>query len=219
MEEQDVIRLNGDGRHLRVFSTTEGTGPASGSTEVQVLGKTVPVRRNEWIERTSEARSALTGTGTTSPHRQISFEKLYPAAEASITHLTRARELLQAASAHLDTALELIRGDDVIHADAQVMEFRSLLPELFLCADQYPGMKVIVVAANYGIQNQQGLPLSEEQIIEIRYAIAQIRAEPFKSFVDAASLVRKMERKGLRVAPEAIDLFIKDAQVHARDAV
>jgi hypothetical protein len=205
MAEENITRLNGDGRHFRVHPTTDTTGAAIGSG-------------GAWGIWTSEAIGGLAGTGSMSPAQQISFEQLYPAAQALKGQLTRARDLLQMASSHLDAAIESIRSRDLLHADEQIMEFRSLLPELFLCADQYPGMKLIIVAANNGIQNRKGLPLSENQIIEIRYAIAQIRSEPFKSFVDAASLVQKMEHTGLHVSPDAIELFIEEAQAHERGA-
>jgi hypothetical protein len=190
-------------------ATEFGVGLAPLDVRIIPIDYGTPVPSGESLRR---------GWTSSSPPHSVGFDDLYRVPSSLTATLRRARELLQQALAHLDHARDMESQNNRLAADEQVMEFRSLLPELLLCAEQNEGMQLIVVASNYAIQNREGHPLTEPQIVEIRYAISRVQSEPFMTFTDASTFVHKMEQCGLQVTPPAIGLFVEEMQAEEGDA-
>jgi len=98
-----------------------------------------------------------------------------------------------------------LRDEGIIASDDAVQRAQAVLRELFCFRWLGDGFGQVIGALNLSLSNQDGLPLTAEQIGVLRGRIRKVREEPFLSDQTAAQEVEQLAEGGLN--PFATELF------------
>jgi hypothetical protein len=142
-------------------------------------------------------------------HR-LGVEDVYPDPGTRPPELNTALNLLYEADRELDQAVSELRSDNKLEADDATQRFFALLPELFCCRSLGDGFGLIVSSMFHGVQNLEGMPADEEQLLAFVYTTQFARRHPFCSSETAAQVVEKLSESGLNVDPPGLQLIANE---------
>lgn len=109
--------------------------------------------------------------------------------------------LLQENAGLVAQALTLLKDDDLIGSDDKIIQLHLSLPELFCYRDIGDGFGVIINGLYHALQNNNGMPLSENRLAAINTVIEALTVEPFISFDDALEHLDTLEDAGFDLSP------------------
>lgn len=129
----------------------------------------------------------------------VDVEQLYPATAELNTRLSAALGLLGLALGRIERALEALRAKDVVTADDHTNHLFAVLQELFCLRDVSEGFASVVGACISGIQNSEGVPFSEAQLIALNSSLRSLKKKPFLSFETSLDVTGRLEEAGLNI--------------------
>jgi|GEM_PF-1520436 len=114
--------------------------------------------------------------------------------------IRRARTFLEVSLplSYAESALDRMRADDQIQGFSNEMRRLSSLRSIG------DGFLMIVHSVINGIENRQGLPLSQEQIRNVDKSLKLIYEKPRLTFEDALLAVEDLETNGFSTDPEGV---------------
>lgn len=87
---------------------------------------------------------------------------------------------------------------------------QALLSELFCCRSIGDGFGHIVASVMHALQNTQGIPLAENQVIAINRVFFSLHQEPFINFERAIDITDILEDVDLNILPTGLDFLADD---------
>jgi len=169
-----------------------------------VIGQAIETYADRRFEPSSGASVQTIRTELPESGSAIDMADLYPDPTVS-AGLRSAISQLEKTDRLLLEALARLGEDEVIAADDAVQRAQDKLAELFCFRWLGDGFGQIIGALNISLSNQEGMPLTAEQIGALRARIRRLQDEPFMSDDLAASEVQQLDAAGLR--PFANELF------------
>jgi hypothetical protein len=156
-------------------------------------GSTRAPRLTEAIEITSVDSDSQKSVAL----NRLNTEDLYPDQSVRSRALNTALSLLGESDQFLMSAVKALRERDGFGADDFVNKFIALLPELFSCREIGDGFALSVTCVFYGLQNLEGVPANEKQLLAIASVIRSLRHNIFCTIDLAVSLLDSLEKEGL----------------------
>jgi hypothetical protein len=138
-----------------------------------------------------------------SEHR-LSFEEIYPDESARPSAVNSALKLLYDVDTALDVAVRAIREEERFLADDSTQRCLSLLPEIFLFRSLGDGLGVGVVSMFHALQNLNGMPANEEQLLALASIARFLRKEPTCSVEVVVEMIDRLVDAGLQPQPPGL---------------
>jgi hypothetical protein len=143
-------------------------------------------------------------------HSLIDIDVLYPTPDGARSQVVAALTSLASAIGLLEDARQALAQDNPITADDSMQHFQMLLPQLFRYRGLGDGYALLINSIHFAIANQEGRPISSEQITTIWRVLKELRVRPFLTFDKALDHVADLESSNLQVDPRPVSEILKD---------
>jgi hypothetical protein len=143
-------------------------------------------------------------------HRLIDIDVLYPVPEGAKPQVVEALTVLASAISLLEDARQAIAQGKPIPADDSMQHFQMLLPQLFKYRGLGDGYGLIINSIHFAIANQEGRPISSDQMTTIWRVLKELRVRPFLTFDKALDYVADLENSNLQVDPRPVSELLRD---------
>lgn len=140
----------------------------------------------------------------------ITTEDLYPDWQTLNPFFSTALRLMREARVHIDQSIKYHSYKELILADNEIQKVQALLSELFCCRSIGDGFGHIVASVMHALQNTQGIPLAENQVIAINRVFFSLHQEPFINFERAIDITDILEDVDLNILPTGLDFLADD---------
>lgn len=161
--------------------------------------------------QTKFAKSSLAANASVRDVDQRSNEgsrpisELYPGLEDS-SLLNQAQRMASEALGICDNALVLIREDDLVQADIEIMRLVPIATELFCCRAIGEGFANLADTLLTSLTMLEGDTLNVQQLIAIRSGFEELYDSPGLSFDDSLGLSDRLEAANLRTSSDLAGL-------------
>lgn len=198
------------------MSDTATGGGKPRSREIVWLpdGTGAPAISNKELTKSPFHVTPLITQGATALAPVIDIDRLYETAAGSTSQIVSALELLKQASDVLETAR---RSESPLDADGWVQRVQLLLPRMFSYRGVGDGYAVIINSLHFALANQNGTPLTADQLNAVWRTVRELRTKPAMNLEQGIQRVEELETSGLRVDPPDVGALIEENESAANE--